>query len=309
MTKNLNENSLAEQPVLDWLKGLGYDVEFGPDLAPGGAFQERDDFRSVLLKPRLLRALKRLNPNMPDAALEEGVKELERMASKHPSLIFNNKDIYEHLYRGVTVHYRDGGEEKVSPLTLIDFANPLGNEFLAVNQFAIQGAEQVRRPDVVIFVNGIPLAVFELKSPTSARAEATTEAAIDQLDAYKRDIPLLFAYNQVLVAGDLLKAKHGTISSSREWYAEWKYVNDEGEEVPAANLRVLTEGIFEKQRFLDIVQNFIAFEADSDEDATTYTKKMCKYHQYYGVTRAIARAKKAATLKPGNRKVGVFWHT
>ena len=227
MTKNLNENTLAEQPVLDWLKGLGYDVEFGPDLAPGGAFQERDDFRTVLLKPRLLRVLKRLNPNMPDAALEEGVRELEHIASEHPQLIFNNKKIYEHLSRGVVVSYRDGGKEETKELVVIDFANPLNNEFLAVNQFAIQGMEKVRRPDVVVFVNGIPLGVFELKSPTSARAEATTEAAIDQLDGYKRDIPLLFAYNQVLVAGDLLTAKHGTISSSREWYAEWKYVNDE----------------------------------------------------------------------------------
>lgn len=307
--KKLNENSLAEQPTLEWLRGMGYEIVFGPDIAPGGPFQEREDFRSVILKSRLLRALKRLNPGVPDEALEEGARELHRVASGNPDLILANKEVYKLFQTGLTVQVREGGEHAVYPLVLFDFANPLNNEFVAVNQFAVAGAEQVRRPDVVVFVNGVPLAVFELKSPVSNRPEATIESAIDQLAEYKKDIPALFAYNQVLVVSDLLKAKHGTISSSREWFAEWKYVTEEGEERPDTDLRTLVEGIFEKRRFMDVVENFIVFEADSEKDATTYTKKMCKYHQFYGVNRAIERAKKAVKLKPGNRKIGVFWHT
>ncbi|MDP2668484.1 MAG: type I restriction endonuclease subunit R [bacterium] len=305
MSKYLNENSLAEQPALDWLKGLGYDIAFGPDLAPSGPFQERDDFRGVILKQRLLRSLRRLNPDLPDVGVEAAANMLIR-ASEQPDLIFANKEIYGLITQGLKVVYRnDAGEEKIFLAQVFDFKNPLNNEFLAVNQFAIQGLERVRRPDVVLFVNGVPLAVFELKSPTNQAG--TIGSAITQLEDYKKDIPALFAYNQIVIVSDLLHAYHGTISSTREWFAEWKFVDDEGEKRDA-NLEVLISGIFHKARFLDIVQNFIAFEADSDNDAATYTKKMSKYHQYYGVNRAVEKTIKA--MQPGGKKkIGVFWHT
>lgn len=303
--KNLNENTLAEQPTLDWFKNLGYDIAFGPDLAPGGAFQERDNFREVILKPRLLRSLRRLNPDLPEAALEEVVREFSRAASQ-PQLIFANKEIHKFITQGVSVTARDKeGVERVVLVQIIDFENPLNNEFLAVNQFAIEGVEKVRRPDVVIFINGLPLAVFELKSPTNE--SGTVDTAISQLGEYKKDIPALFVYNQMLVVSDLLLALHGTISSTREWFSEWKFIDDEGEK-NEVDLRTLVSGIFHKTRFLDIVQNFIVFEADSDNEAATYTKKMCKYHQYYGVNRAVDKTIRAMGLK-GNKKIGTFWHT
>lgn len=305
MTKNLNENTLAEQPALDWLKTLGYDIAFGPDLAPGGPFQERDDFRGVILKARLMRSLRRLNPNLPDVGIEAAVSALLR-AAEQPDLISANKEIHKFITEGVVVDYRDSaGEQKTFIASIVDFENPLNNEFLAVNQFAIEGAEKVRRPDVVVFVNGLPIAVFELKSPTNEAG--TVQSAIAQLRDYKKDIPLLFAFNQILVVSDLLRAFHGTISSSNEWFAEWKFVDDEGEKRDA-NLEVLISGIFHKTRLLDIIQNFIVFEADSENDAAIYTKKMCKYHQYYGVNRAVEKTLKA--MRPrGSRKIGVFWHT
>jgi type I restriction enzyme R subunit len=307
MTK-LNENSLAEQPVLDWLRELGYEIAFGPDIAPLGAFQERDDYRGVLLHKRLERSIRRLNPDLPDVGVEAAVRAVERVADE-PRLIFANKEFYEFLTRGVKVEYRDSsGTQKVYVAQLVDFDDPANNEFLAVNQYSIQGADSVRRPDVVVFVNGIPLAVFELKNPTTV--SATAETAIAQLDGYKSFIPGLFVYNQVLVVSDgQTFTKHGTISSTPEWFAEWRFTDEEKEEREDATLPVLLRGMFHKDRFLDIIRNFMVFEADSVQDASTYTKKMCKYHQYYGVVRAAERAQRAVTDKRVKGKVGVFWHT
>lgn len=308
MTNKFNENSLAEQPVLDWLRELGYEIAFGPDIAPLGAFQEREDYRGVLLRKRLERSIRRLNPDLPDVGVEAAVRAVERVADE-PRLIFANKEAYKFITSGLTIEYRDSdGQQKFYSAKLVDFDDPANNEFLAVNQYSIQGAEQVRRPDVIVFVNGIPVAVFELKNPTTF--SATVDAAIAQLDGYKKDIPALFAYNQILVVSDgQTFTKHGTISSSVEWYAEWRFVDEEKEEREDATLPVLVRGMFHKDRLLDIVRNFIVFEADSEQDASTYTKKMCKYHQYYGVNRAVERAKKAVLDKRVKGKVGVFWHT
>ena len=308
MTNKLNENSLAEQPVIDWLKELGYEYAFGPDIAPLGPFQEREDYRSVILRKRLDRSIRRLNPDLPDVGVEAAVKGLERVVDE-PRLIFANKEAHEFITRGITVDYRDSnGEQKSYPVQLIDFDDPANNEFLVVNQYSIEGIEGVRRPDVVIFVNGIPVAVFELKNPTSIHA--TSDAAIMQLDGYKTTIPQLFAYNQILVVSDgQTFTKHGTISSTPEWFAEWRFIDDEKEEREDVTLAVLVRGMFRKERLLDIIRNFIIFEADSIEDASIFTKKMCKYHQYYGVLCAVERARVAVKDKRVKGKVGVFWHT
>lgn len=304
--KNLNENSLAEQPVIDWLKELGYDYELGPDLAPGGAFMERNSFREVILEKRLKRSIRRVNPSISEKTIDEAVLKITEVS--HPSLDIANKDVYKLLTEGVRLKVRDESErERGEIVKIFDFGNPLNNEFLVVNQFAIQGIDRVRRPDVVVFVNGIPVAIFELKSPTSE--SGTVRSAFNQLQEYKKDIPDIFKYNQVLVISDLMDARHGTISSPWEWFSKWKGIESEEEkhdsELP---LEILVRGIFQKVRLLDIVQNFIVFEADSEKDATKFTKKMCLYHQYFGVNKAIRETLRAAGPK-GNKKIGVFWHT
>jgi type I restriction enzyme R subunit len=309
MTNKLNENSLAEQPVISWLKEMGYDYEFGPDLAPGSVLSEREDFRQVLLRPRLERCLQRINPELSMEAINEAINTLKH--TQEANIDLTNRRIFKMLTQGIKVNTNDeDGNERATYVYPIDFDNPLNNEFLVVNQYAVQGPERLRRPDVVVFINGIPVAIFEVKNPASDQDDATIKGAYRQLqDIYKKDIPEIFKYNQILVASDLLEAKHGTISASWEWFALWKAVEDEDERPKGiSQLETLVQGIFNKQRLLDIIQNFIVFEADSEKDATVYTKKMCMYHQYYGVNKAIENTIRA-TKPNGDRKVGVFWHT
>lgn len=304
--KNLNENNLAEQPVIDWLKELGYDYEFGPDLAPGGSLQERNSFRDVVLVPRLKRSIKRLNPELHDEAIDETVSII--MGIEHPSLDISNKETHKLIIEGVRFEAKDkNGIRKGRIVKIFDFDNPANNEFLVVNQFATQGLENVRRPDVVVFINGIPVAIFELKSPTAETG--TIHSAFAQLQEYKKDIPDIFKYNQVLAVSDLLSAKHGTISSPWERFSVWKGIESEDEKNEGiSELEMLVKGIFHKTRLLDIIKNFIVFEADSEKDTSKFTKKMCLYHQYFGVNKAINETLRA-TASGGNKKIGVFWHT
>ncbi|MBU1130991.1 type I restriction endonuclease subunit R [Patescibacteria group bacterium] len=302
----LNEDTLTEQPVIEWLKEMGYDYEFGPDLAPGQVLSEREDFREVVLTGRLKRSIRRLNPDLPEATIDDVVRAITRV--EHPNLEIANKEVFKLLTEGVKIGVRDeAGEERGRLVKVFDFENPQNNEFLVVNQFAIQGLEKVRRPDVVVFVNGIPLAIFELKNPVLENA--TIYTAYEQLREYKKDIPEIFKYNQVLVVGDLIEARHGTISSAWEWFSHWKGIESEDEKNHGiSELETLTRGIFHKVRFLDIVQNFIVFEADAERDASKYTKKMAMYHQYFGVNKAVSETLRAAKPR-GNKKIGVFWHT
>jgi len=303
---NLNENTLAEQPVIEWLKEMGYDYEFGPDLAPGGSLQERNSFREVVLIGRLKRSLRRLNSDLTDVAIEETVAKITGF--EHPSLDIANREIYKMLVEGVKLDVRnEAGETRGKIAKVFDFENPLNNEFLVVNQFAIQGIENVRRPDIVVFVNGIPIAIFEVKSPTSEGG--TVQSAYKQLQDYKKDIPDIFKYNQVLAVSDLLQSRHGTISSSWEWFLTWKGIESEDEKHEGVSeLEISVKGIFHKARLLDIIENFTVFEADSENDTTKFTKKMCLYHQYFGVNKAINETLRATKPK-GNKKIGVFWHT
>src|SRR3989338_3037660 len=270
----INENTF-EQATIDWFKGEGYDYEFGGDIAPEMALKERESYREVVLVSRLKRALCRLNPDLPDRAIESAAQEIIRM--EHPNLIIANKNVYELLAKGISVEVKEGDEQRGRLVKVFDFDNPLNNEFLVVNQFAIQGIERVRRPDVIIFVNGIPD---------------------------------LFKYNQIMAVSDLLKARHGTISSSWERFATWKGIESEDEKHPAgtSELELLIKGVFHKQRLMDIIRNFIVFEADSEKDANTFTKKMCLYHQYFGVNKAVNHTLRAVRPR-GNKKIGVFWHT
>ncbi len=303
MTK-INENTLAEQPVIDWLRELGYETLFSADLAPGGAFMERGDYREVVLEGRLKRALKRINPNIPDVALDEVANRIIKY--EHQDIELGNKEMYEMLTRGIVIEVKDEhGEKRGKTVYPIDFHNLQNNEFLVVNQYTIQG-KSVRIPDLVVFINGIPIAVFELKSPT--RENATIADAYGQLhDIYKQDIPKIFFYNQVLVVSDLWHAKHGTVSSVWDFFSVWKGIQSEDEvHKGKSELELLTKGIFEKQRLLDIIENFIVFEADVVKDATKFTKKMTMYNQYFGVNKAVDNTLRAVI---GDKKIGVFWQT
>lgn len=209
--KNLNEDTLAEQPVIEWLKELGYEHRPGPEIAPGNVFMARDDFREVLLTNQLKNAIRRLNPSLSDRSIDEVVRIFSTY--HHPDLEFANREIYSMITGGVKINIRDEkGEERGLRVKLIDFENPQNNDFLVVNQFAVQGGEKLRRQDVVIFINGIPVVLFELKSPTNEGG--TTFSAYKQIQEYKKDIPDIFKYNQIVVVSDLMKAKQGTISSS-----------------------------------------------------------------------------------------------
>lgn len=301
----LNENTLAEQPVIEWLKQLGYEYNFGPDIAPGGAFQERGDYRDVILKRRLETSLVRINPDISKEKIAEVIDQIVNYT--HPDLELGNKEMYELLTRGIKIDVKDeNGDLRGKIVKIIDFEYPENNEFFVTNQFAIQGISTVRIPDVVVFINGIPIAIFELKSPT--RENATIADAYAQIhDLYKKEIPKIFLYNQVLVASDLLKARHGTVSSHWDFFTSWKGIESENEKNPnKTELELLIKGIFQKERLIDIIQNFIIYEADAEKDASKFIKKMTMYHQYFGVNKAIDSTIEAVS---GNKTIGVFWHT
>lgn len=305
MSIKLTEDTLAEQPVIDWLKGFDYEYEHGPELAPGAGLSERNDFHSVLLLPRLQRSLRRLNPDRTDQSIDEAIRILR--TAEHPSPVIVNRDLHKYLTEGISVEERKDGEIRNPRVRVIDFDHVENNEFLVVNQFAIQGPSKVRRPDVLVFVNGIPLVIFEVKSPKSL--SGTIGSAYRQLQEYKQDIPDLFKYNQIMVVSDLTEAKYGTISSAWERFGVWKGIENENEErTGKTQLEILVKGMFEKERLLDIMKNYTVFEADKEDDASTYTKKMALYHQYFGVNRAVQQTLRAAKQK-GNKKIGVFWHT
>ena len=309
MPKNLNEQNLTEQPVIDWFKQLGYEYKFGPDISIGGVLLERnieDDFKDVILENRLRSALRRLNSELSEKDIDEVVYKLKK--TENPNLEIVNKEIWEMLVGGVRIDVENKNKELRGVFAkVIDFQNPLNNDFLVVNQFTIKGIEKIRRPDVVVFINGIPIAVFELKNPQIE--EATIQTAYQQLQEYKKDISELFKYNQILAISDLLEAKYGTISSSWEWFKTWKEVKESDARLSGVSqLETLVKGIFQKARLLDIIENFIVFEADSEKDTSKFTKKICLYHQYFGVNKAVTRTLQA--LKPnGDGKIGVLWHT
>jgi len=308
MSAKLTEVILTEQSVIDWFKDLEYEYKFGPDIAFNGIMPERKDpnFRDVVLVERLKRVLIRINQGLPQEAIETAINKL--LSFSHPNLEIANREIYRMLTEGVKVEFKEkSGKRKGDVVKVFDFQNYLNNEFLVVSQFTVRGKERMRRPDVVVFINGIPIAVFELKNPTIE--EATIKNAFEQLQEYKRDIPELFKYNQILVISDLTEAKYGTISSSFEWFKKWREIEEEREKREGVSeLEVLVKGIFQKRRILDIIENFIVFEADSEKQVTKYTKKICMYHQYFGVNKAIEATLKA--LKPkGDGRIGVLWHT
>jgi type I restriction enzyme R subunit len=321
--------SVVEDAALSWLDGLGYAVLHGPEIAVGMAGAERTDpgYRDVILERRLRQALARLNPSLPPEALDDAFRKL--MRADAPSLIERNRAAHRMLVDGITVEYRRAdGSIAGAQARVIDFETPANNDWLAVNQFTVAEGQHTRRPDVVVFVNGLPLAVIELKNP--ADENATIWSAFQQLETYQAQIPALFTYNAALVASDGVEARIGALGAGREWFKPWRTIG--GREDAAANLpelQVVLEGVFEQRRFLDLVRYFIVFE---DLGGGVLAKKIAGYHQFHAVNVALEETLRAAQAQaaavervaeppgryeagtkpggdPGDRRVGVVWHT
>ena len=299
---NITE-SATEEAALSWLAGLGYSVLHGPEIAPGELLAERPDYDEVVLTGRLRDAVARLNPGIPAGALEEAIRKVTLPQS--PSLVENNHAFHRMLADGVTVEYRRKDGSIAGDLVwLIDFNKPALNDWLVVNQFTVVEGHQNRRADVVVFVNGLPLAVIELKNP--ADEEATIDKAFQQLQTYKQAIPSLFLFNEALVISDGLQGRIGTLTADRERFMPWRTIEGETLAPPSVpQLEVLLKGVFEKRRFLDLLRHFIVFE---EESSGLLLKKMAGYHQFHAVQRAVEATVEAARVR-GDRRCGVVWHT
>lgn len=300
MKMAVNED-LLEQAALQWFTEEGYTYVYGPDIAPGEPAAERESFNEVLLIGRLKSALARINPKLPADALDEAVKALQRMDA--PSAVTNNHAFHKYLTEGITVAYSVRGEEKHEPVMLVDLDNIDNNDWLVVNQFAIIDKQYHRRPDIILFVNGLPLTVIELKNMV---ASPTIEDAYRQLQTYKAQIPDLFHYNALMVVSDGTSTQIGTLTSDKERFMPWRSIDTE-KPAPKTklSLEVLIHGVFNKRRFLDLIKYFIVFE---DDGGGTVIKKVAGYHQFHAVNKALTETVRATKAK-GDRRIGVVWHT
>src|SRR4051812_1608689 len=269
--------SIVEEAALNWFGEMDYLVAPGPKLAPGESAPERDSFSDVVLVGRLREAIQRLNPAIPEEAREEALRKVLRVGT--PSLTQTNRAFHKMLRDGVPVEYpRADGSIAGDHVRLIDFQNPAANDWLAVNQFTVIEGQHNRRPDIVVFVNGLPLGLIELKN--AADEEATIWSAYAQLQTYKADIPTLLNYNAALVVSDGLQARIGSLTASQEWFKVWRTTDGESDAPKTAlELEVLVRGVFEQRRFLDLLQHFIAFE--EDPDSGELHKLIAGYHQFH----------------------------
>ena len=294
--------SHVENAALEWLAGLGYTVAYGPDISPDGPSPERISYDQVFLTRRLEAALRRLNPHLPVEIMEEVQRKV--MRTETPSLTEENRRLHRYLVEGVPLEVaREDGSIGGETARLIDLADAEANDWLAVNQFTVIEHEHNRRPDVVLFVNGLPLAVMELKNPGDENA--TLEGAFNQLQTYKDQIPSLFRTNAVLVTSDGIKARLGSLTASPERFMPWRTV-DGSDVAPAGapQLDVMIKGVFEKARFLSLLRHFTVF----GDAGAGLVKIVAGYHQFHAVRHA-ARSTIDATSPKGDRRIGVIWHT
>jgi len=295
--------SEIEAVTLQWYRELGYSVLNGEEIAPETERAERQTFEDVVLSGRLPDAVFRLNPDMPRDVLEEAVRKVMRPES--PSLIVNNRRFHRILVEGLPVEYRRADGSIAGDIArLIDFENPANNDWLAVNQFTVVEGQHNRRPDIVIFINGFPLAVIELKNP--ADENATIRTAFNQLQTYKEQISSLFVYNELLVISDGLKARIGSLTADMERFMPWRTI--EGDELAPSislELEILVKGAFDKQRFLRLLKSYVVFE---EEPGGTLSKKVAGYHQFHAVEKALETTVTASSPS-GDKRCGVIWHT
>ena len=318
--------STVEEAALEWFGELGYTIGHGPAMAPGEVAAERDSFGDVVLEGRLREALRRLNSEVPEEAREEVLRRVLRVADG--TLVRTNRAFHKLLRDGVEVSYkRPDGSTKHDPVWLVDFADVRANDFFAVNQFTVIEGSHNRRPDIVVFVNGLPLGLIELKN--AADEDATIFSAYKQLQTYKAEIPTLLRYNAALVVSDGLQARMGSLTANEEWFKVWRTINGENDAPKGSlELEVLVRGVFERRRFLDLLQHFIVFEEDPDNGAVH--KILAGYHQFHAVNAAVEETVRASGMTEagklkedegrywsgrmhggqlGDRRAGVVWHT
>ena len=318
----LNEQQLEDQCIA-WFQQAGWRYAHGPDIAPEGGQAERADYRQVVLRDRLLAALARINPQIPAAALEEAAQTLLRVSE--PLAVVRNRAVHRLLVGGVEVAFpKPDGEGKTTDLaSLIDFNNPANNEFLVVNQFTVQGSKQPLRPDLVAFINGLPVAVIELKNPANEQVDIWD--AFNQLQTYKAEAADLFNCNLALVISDGFTARVGSLTADAERMLPWRTIAGEGDRPQLQmELETLVRGFFKPELLLDYLRHFVLFEQDGD----ILIKKVAGYHQFHAVREAVAatviaaqeadkgllevredRATWCKQVQPGSRKAGVVWHT
>jgi type I restriction enzyme R subunit len=332
MSNRLTESAI-EDFAIKLFERLGYSYVYGPDIAPDGEQPERSHYGEVLLAGRLEAALKRINPKLSHAMLQDALKEVQRIHS--PDLLANNEAFHRLLTEGVKVSRQQEGNQRGDLAWLIDFANPENNEFVVANQFTVIENHQNKRPDLVLFVNGIPLVVIELKNAIDENA--TIKTAYQQLETYKQAIPALFSSNALLVISDGLEAKAGSLSAGLSRFMAWKSADGKAEASHlVSQLEVLINGMLNKVTLLDLIRHFIVFEKSKKEDpqsrviSISTVKKLAAYHQYYAVNAAVASTLRAADMSEGMRvqqspsnyglpsvthqpkgdkKAGVVWHT
>ncbi|MCG9124879.1 type I restriction endonuclease subunit R [Laribacter hongkongensis] len=290
-----------EQETLGWLNEVGYTPLFGPDLAPEGNNPERADYRQVLLLERLRGAIARLNPTIPLVAREDALRQVQDLGI--PALLSANRRLHQLLVGGVPVEYQKDGETRGDFVRLLDWANPAANEWLAVNQFSIKGPHHTRRPDIILFLNGMPLVLLELKNPADENADIWK--AYDQIQTYKEQIPDVFQYNEILVIADGSEARMGSLSANGERYMQWRTIDGVNLDPLGQfnELETLVRGILAPAYLLDYLRFFVLFEDDG-----TLVKKISGYHQYHAVRAAIQQVV-SASGPGGSHKGGVVWHT
>lgn len=307
---SLNE-ATVENAALEYFSQLGYQTAWGPNLAPGEPTAERATFEQVLLEARLRAAVERINPGVDGSLIEDAIKRLWRAESQNA--VAENFRVHKLVTEGVPVEHRGpDGAVRTSRIWLIDYDEPSNNDWVAINQFTIIENGKNRRPDVIVFVNGIPLALLELKNPTDEHA--TLRGAWNQLQTYRTDIPSLFVPNAVAVISDGTSAAMSSFTGGFEHFAPWKTVDGREVVTNLPALEVLIKGIFDQHRFLDVVRNFVVFSEETVTDRKSgqkikaLLKRVTKYHQYWAVNAAVESTVKASGVD-GDRRGGVVWHT
>ena len=298
---NFIENDL-EQAALEWLQDLGYQTQYGPDISPGGSFSERESFGDVVLYDRLHSALKRINKQYSNDTISELVKKITRQQSL--SIVQNNVAFQKLLTDGIDVEVKQkDGSIKTEKAYIFDAKDIENNEFLAINQYTVIENGKERRPDIVAFLNGIPVVVIELKNATNEEVDIVD--GFNQLQTYKRDIPSLFYYNAFMITSDGINAKVGTITSDLDRFMFWRTIDGEKEsELSFPQLQVMLHGMMNKKRFLDLASKYSFFVHEENKSF----KILPGYHQFFAVNKALYTTHLAAS-ENGSRKAGVIWHT
>lgn len=327
--------SQIESFAIQLFEHLGYKSLYGPDIAPDGPNPLRTSFEEVVLKESLRKAVRRINHELSAAVCEDAVNEVLRIAS--PDLLANNELFHRMLTEGVSVSVHREGAERGELVWLVDFDNPLNNEFAVINQYTIVENGRNKRPDLILFVNGLPLVVIELKN--AADENATLQSAFRQVETYKKAIPSLFTYNELIVISDGLEARAGSLSAGFSRMMAWKSADGKAEASRlVSQLEVLIQGMLNRETLMDLVRSFTVFEKTKTEDLKTKitkietVKKVAAYHQYYAVNKAIESTIRATGINKacdgpmrespenyglkdvksqpiGDRKAGVIWHT